>query len=101
MKKLLDTAKNSALRRLEGLGFSREETEPIVQTGIDELSDALKNLQTFIRSDNFSPQKADDILHGIKGLLYQMGCDTYAAQADALRQTPSVEEIKNWLASLQ
>ncbi|WP_457568069.1 hypothetical protein [Desulfurobacterium sp.] len=63
--------KKAAFDYLTGMEFDRETAEMIANTGVENLKENLRELISTLNNGEF--QKAADVAHTIKGILWNMG----------------------------
>jgi len=94
MNSIIEATKNKAYGYLRAFGFDEEEIEPVIQKGLRDLENTLVKLQVTVRSENTPDlQTLDDLLHGLKGLLFQLGNHELAKEVDAIRRYENPEEL--------
>ena len=100
MQKLLEETKEKAYLFLREFGFEEDELDPIVKKGLKELQETLTDLSKLLKRTTIAHKDMDDVLHGLKGLLFQLGNHEAANKAEKLRYTEDMNEIHQWFDSL-
>jgi len=98
MQQLINETEQKAYTFLREFGFEEEELEPVVTKGLQELAAALEKLIELTNDpDQCTDEAVDGLLHGLKGLLFQLGNHDAANKAERLRHTDNMQKIKEWL----
>ena len=99
MQKLLNETKEKAYLFLREFGFEEDELEPVITKGLLDLESAINHLSEVLAKEKPDNEELDGVLHGLKGLLFQLGNHDAANRAERLRYTDNLDEIRMWLAS--
>jgi len=99
MQKLLNETKEKAYLFLREFGFEEDELEPVINKGLIDLENEINHLSEVLQKEDPDNEELDGVLHGLKGLLFQLGNHDEANKAERLRYTYDVSEIRMWLAS--
>ncbi len=99
MQKLLNETKEKAYLFLREFGFEEDELEPVITKGLLDLESAINHLSEVLEKEKPDNEELDGVLHGLKGLLFQLGNHDAANRAERLRYTDNLDEIRMWLAS--
>ncbi len=99
MQKLLNETKEKAYLFLREFGFEEDELEPVIAKGLLDLENTINHLAVVLEKENPEDEELDGVLHGLKGLLFQLGNHDAANKAERLRYTDDLDEIRRWLAS--
>ncbi len=99
MQKLLNETKEKAYLFLREFGFEEDELEPVINKGLIDLENAIHHLSEVVEKENPKDEEVDGVLHGLKGLLFQLGNHDAANKAERLRYTDDLNEIRMWLDS--
>ena len=99
MQKLLNETKEKAYLFLREFGFEEDELEPVITKGLHDLESAINHLSEVLEKEKPDNEELDGVLHGLKGLLFQLGNHDAANSAERLRYTDNLDEIRMWLAS--
>jgi len=94
MQKIIDETEERAFAFLKEFGFSNDEIAPVVAKGIFDLENTCDKLK--ILFNDFSEEKLDeldDLLHGLKGLLVQLGNTPLAEAIEKLRDYENIESL--------
>ena len=86
MQKIIDETEKRAYVFLHEFGFAEQEIAPVIAKGLFDLENTLEKLRNILAS---SPEgrreELDDVLHALKGLLFQLGNREIAEKIEALR----------------
>lgn len=100
MQKLFRETEEKAYHFLREFGFEENELDPVISKGLQELEETLNRLQSQLNQVQPDIDSLDSTLHGIKGLLFQLGNYDAANKVERLRYLEDVREIREWLDSL-
>jgi len=101
MQKIIDETEKAAYVYLKAFGFEENEIVPVVEKGLSDLENTLNKLRTLLASpEKENREKMDDILHALKGLLFQMGNHELAENIEALRGCEDRQKLYNSLNNL-
>jgi len=100
MKKLLKETRQKAYLFLREFGFDEDDIEPTINKGLKELEETLAYLSDLIEHHSEDKEEIENALHGLKGLLFQLGNHDVANTVEKLRYSESVDEVRKWLDSL-
>ncbi len=85
MEKLISDTEVIAFEYLKAFGFSEEQINPLVAQGKKDLYGELTKLKTLLDADNISIEDINNVLHALKGLLFQLGNHDVADQLNEIR----------------
>ncbi len=85
MEKIISETEVIAFDYLKAFGFSDEQITPLVIQGKKDLHKELTKLKTLLQADAISLDDINDVLHALKGLLFQMGNHDVADQLNEVR----------------
>jgi len=92
MQKIIDETKERAYQYLKEFGFEENEIVPVVSKGIFELTTTLEKLRTLlVPCHEYDLELLDDLLHALKGLLFQLGNHLLAERIEELRVYDNTE----------
>jgi len=101
MKQIIERTVQVAYDYLKAFGFEEDKVEVTVQKGISELENAFDRLQELVSKKDFDIEELDNILHSIKGILFQLGNGTDGAVVDSLRDeidhSNAIEKIAQFI----
>lgn len=94
MQKLLDETEKSAYRFLKEFGFEEEEIAPVIAKGLLDIAHVLNSVDLLLKeqSPSRNEEKLDDLLHSLKGLLFQLGNHDMAEKIEKLRYCKDTKE---------
>ena len=94
MQNIIVETERRAYIFLKEFGFEENEIIPVVTKGISELENTLKKLKTLLGTCHEHDKEAlDDLLHALKGLLFQLGNHVLAEKIELLRGCDEVEVL--------
>jgi len=85
MKQIIERTMKVAYDYLQNFGFEEDKVEVTVNKGIKELENAFDKLQNLVENMDFDIEELDNILHSIKGILFQLGNANDGSTLDTLR----------------
>jgi len=101
MKKLLEDVEKIAYKSLMEFGFEEEDVLKLVKQAKKDLVNNLNKLELQLNKEPIDRVELSNILHAIKGLLFQMGDHSRAEQINEIREdidsNESLNNIKNLL----
>jgi len=101
MKQIIERTMQVAYDYLKNFGFEEDKVEVTVNKGIKELENAFAKLQELVYNVDFDIDELDNILHSIKGILFQLGNGNDGSKVDALRDeidhTNAIEKIEQFI----
>ena len=101
MMLITEKTKKIAHEYLKGFGFDDDKVEITVSKGIDELDKIFAQLKNEINQKDIDTEEVDNILHSIKGVLFQLGNAEDGAFIDQLRSELNdsniIEKIENFI----
>jgi len=100
MQKLLDETKQKAYIFLREFGFEEDELDPVINKGLRDIEETLIHLSDLLNDEKKDKEGLDGLLHGLKGLLFQLGNHNAAYTVEQLRGTENKNNICKWLDSL-
>lgn len=102
MEKLITESEVIAFDYLKAFGFSDEQVASLIAQGKKDLEKELSKLEILIDSDDLSYDDINDVLHALKGLLFQLGNHNLAEQLNEIRSDlqskNALEEIRSLLS---
>jgi len=101
MQLLFEETRKRAYVFLKAFGFEDDELDPVIDKGLADLETSIESLSSCVESpESCTKEKLDAVLHGLKGLLFQLGNHHAANKVERLRYTEGLNEIKAWLESI-
>ena len=97
MKKIIDKTEVIAMEYLMGMGFGRDQVEPLIAQARSDLETEFARLESIRCSPSPDAQMLDRSLHAIKGLLFNLGNHDLAEKLEAIREE---DEVSQMLADL-
>lgn len=101
MEQLINETVEMARQHFKGFGFEDEQIEPLLAAGERDLRKELDKLRQLLEQDTADIDSVNLSLHGLKGLLLNMGNTTVADKLVELRQEKDehiLTELKSLLA---
>jgi len=93
MQNIIDKTEIIAVEYLTGLGFGREQVEPLIAQARTDLEREFARLESLRRSPHPDAETLDRSLHAIKGLLFNLGNHELAEKLEAIRAEHEVERM--------
>jgi Ni,Fe-hydrogenase I large subunit len=94
MKNLIHETEKKAYLYLQEFGFEENEVAPVVTKGLSELKSILEKLKNFLETSQEGDMEIlDDLLHALKGLLFQLGNHEMADKVEKLREYDEMEKV--------
>jgi len=101
MSRLIETIQKSAIEYMREFGFESEQIDILIDKGKKDLTKALEKLEKEFAKESPSIQELSDILHAIKGVLYNLGSHDLANHINEARENlerkTTQDEIKKLL----
>ncbi len=97
MEKIISETEVLAVESLKAFGFSDEQVDPLVTQGKKDLRIALTKLQLLLKADTIDYDEVSNVLHALKGLLFQLGNHDVA---EKLTESRSHLESENTLKEI-
>ena len=85
MEKIISETEVIAFDYLKAFGFTEEQVNTLVLQGKKDLYKELIKLKTLIYADTVSYDDINNILHALKGLLFQLGNHDLAEKLNEIR----------------
>jgi len=85
MRQIIERTMQVAYDYLKAFGFEEDKVDATVHKGITELESAFEKLKVLVDCKNFDIEEIDNVLHSIKGILFQLGNSQDGNTVDALR----------------
>jgi len=100
MKKLISDTEEIAFNYLKAFNFKDEQIKQLIIQGKKDLSKELMKLKTVLQDDELSYDNINNILHALKGLLFQLGNHEAAERLTEIRSHLDNEETLKELTLL-
>ena len=101
MYKIINDTEAIAYKHLQAFGFSEEQVTPLVTQAKKDMENELTKLKTLIEDDTVSIEALNNVLHALKGLMFQVGNSEIAEQINEIRShldsQKTIEEIRDLL----
>ncbi len=85
MKKIISETEVTAYNYLKAFGFEDEQITPLIIQGKKDLHKELTKLEVLLHADVISLDDINDVLHALKGLLFQLGNHELAEKLNEIR----------------
>ena len=85
MQKIINETEIIAFSHLKAFGFKEEQISSLVAQGKKDLACELGKLELLLQEDTVSLEDIDNILHALKGLLFQLGNHSIAEKLNESR----------------
>ena len=85
MKKIISETEVIAYNYLKAFGFEDEQITLLIIQGKKDLHKELTKLETLMHADVVSLDDINDVLHALKGLLFQLGNHELAEKLNEIR----------------
>jgi len=89
MKDIIKETEEMSREYFYSLGFSDEQINPLIAIGMKDINNIIERIELLLEEDDFSFESLDNLLHGLKGLLYHMGNNTLADKINEMRSDES------------
>ena len=100
MEKIISETEVIAFDYLKAFGFADEQVNTLIIQGKKDLRKELTKLQTLLHSDVVSLDDINNVLHALKGLLFQLGNHNIADQLNEIRSHLDSEATLKEIAQL-
>ncbi len=101
MKNIITSTEVIAYSYFKGFGFNEDQINSLITQGKKDLHKELTKLETLlIHTDTMSVDDINNILHALKGLLFQMGNHDLAEKLNEIRSKDEREVILKDLSVL-
>lgn len=100
MEKIISETEAIAFEYLKAFGFNDEQISPLVEQGKKDLYNELTKLKTLLNADSISLDDINNVLHALKGLLFQLGNHDVADQLNEIRSNIESEATLKEIALL-
>ena len=101
MKKIISETEVIAYDHLKAFGFAEEQVIPLVYRAKKDLQENLTKLEILLYEDTISIDDINNVLHALKGLLFNLGNHELAEKLNEIRShfesKASLEEISQLL----
>ena len=78
---------------LKAFGFSDEQVNPLVEIGIKDINNTLSKIEILLEETHPSIEELNNLLHALKGLLFQMGNTALGEKINEMRSHLSEDDI--------
>ena len=85
MKKIISQTEVIAFDYLKAFGFADEQINTLIGQGKRDLHKELTRLQTLIHAETIFYKDINNVLHALKGLLFQLGNHEVADQLNEIK----------------
>ena len=86
MKNIINQTENIAYVYLKNFGFTEEQISVLITQGKKDLHKELEKLESLLSGDIGSLKDINNVLHALKGLLFQLGNHEVAEQLNEIRE---------------
>ena len=101
MKNIISETEIIAYDYLKAFGFSEEQISSLITQGKKDLDKELTKLETLLlHADTVPLDDMNNVLHALKGLLFQMGNHTLAEKLNEIRSNDEREIVLKELSEL-
>lgn len=100
MEKFISQTEEIAFDYLKAFGFKDEQINQLIIQGEKDLRKELIKLETMLQDDEISYDDLNNVLHALKGLLFQMGNHVAAERLMEIKSHLDKEETLKELALL-
>lgn len=101
MKNIINETEVIAYEYLNAFGFKEEQIVPLIAQGKKDLEENLTKLEILLREENASLVDINNVLHALKGLLFNLGNHELAEKLNEIRShlesEASLKEISQLL----
>lgn len=101
MKNIIDDTVVISYSYLKAFGFKDEQISLLIEVGKKDLHNELSKLKVLMDADTISLEDINNVLHALKGLLFQLGNHELAEKLNEIRSNldskVSLEEISKLL----
>ncbi len=92
MEKLISQTEEIAFKHLKAFGFQDEQIDQLIIQGKKDLRKELIKLEILLQEDEISYNDINNVLHALKGLLFQLGNHEAAERLIEIRSHLNNEE---------
>jgi len=85
MKKIISETEVIAYDHLKTFGFSEEQVIPLIDRAKKDLHENLTKLEILLHEDTISIDDINNVLHALKGLLFNLGNHELAEKLNEIR----------------
>ncbi|AKF24263.1 hypothetical protein YH65_01775 [Sulfurovum lithotrophicum] len=85
MKKIIRETEAIAYEHLKAFGFPEEQITPLVDRAKKDLQANLTKLEILLHEDTISIDEINNVLHALKGLLFNLGNHALAEKLNEIR----------------
>ena len=104
MYKLIEQTESIGYDYLTGFGFDEESVMKLLQQARKDLLSEMTKLENLLDAEDIVFEEVNNVLHALKGLLYQVGNHEVAEQINEIRShlasQDTLDEIKSLLFDL-
>ncbi len=100
MKNIINETEVIAYDYFKDFGFNEEQISSLIAQGKKDLHKSLTELQTLFDTEVVSLDDINNVLHALKGLLFQLGNHAVADQLNEIRSHLESETTLNEIALL-
>lgn len=93
MKNIISETEVMAYEYLKAFGFGDDQIVPLITIGVKDLDKELKKLQNLVNADEVVAEDVNNVLHALKGLLFQLGNHPLAEKVNETR-SDSISEVQ-------
>lgn len=104
MYRLIEQTERIGYEYLTGFGFDEDSVMKLLQQARRDLLNEMTKLENLLDSEDIAFEEINNVLHALKGLLFQVGNHEVAEQINEIRShlasQPALDEIRNLLFDL-
>lgn len=100
MKNIISETEVIAYDYLKDFGFNEEQISSLIVQGRKDLHKELTKLETLLDTDSVSLDDINNVLHALKGLLFQLGNHDVAEKLNEIRSHHESEVILKEISEL-
>lgn len=100
MRNVIKQTEEMGIAYLKAFGFSDEQVNPLVIIGTKDINNTLEKIEVLLEEVHPSIETLNNLLHALKGLLFQMGNHALAEKINEMRSHLSEADISELKALL-
>ncbi len=100
MEKLISNTEDIAFKHFKAFGFKDEQIDQLILQGTKDLCKELTKLKVLLEASEISYDDVNNVLHALKGLLFQLGNHEVAEKLVEIRSNLEDEDILKDIAEL-
>lgn len=100
MKKIINETEITARKYFKDFGFRDEQIETLISKGKKDLNKELTKLDSLLKDNSASLNDINNVLHALKGLIFQLGNHDVAEKLNEIRSHDDRETVLEEISQL-